>query len=99
MANELHLLLLGFICFKIAQCHKSRILTMLHLESGRFCCFAVPACQLSWKTSVALPASLPRTSGTCRSQGGQWEQSIFLLSLLGSLKTQMNKSMCQIIRD
>lgn len=27
-------LLLCFICFKTAQRHKSRILTMLHLESG-----------------------------------------------------------------
>lgn len=42
MANKLHFLLLCFICLKIAQCHKSRILTMLHLESGRICCLAIP---------------------------------------------------------
>ena len=29
-------LLLHFICFKILQCHKSRILTTLHLEKCKF---------------------------------------------------------------
>lgn len=63
MADELRFLLLGFICFKIVQCHKSRILTMLHLESGCFSCFAILACKCSCKTSVALFASLPSPEG------------------------------------
>lgn len=96
MANALLFLLLSFICFEIVQCHKSRILTMLHLESGRFCCFAIPSCYFPWKTSVVLPAFLPHTSGIYHSQRGQWEQNIFLLSLLGSLKTLMHKAICRI---
>ena len=34
--KQTYFLLLHFICFKILQCHKSRILTTLHLEKCKF---------------------------------------------------------------
>ena len=108
--KQTYFLLLHFICFKILQCHKSRILTTLHLEKCKFWS-PKPACHIptklqnfnwlqTWNRLFVNPACLPNVMLVAQLQMYKMGKFTFLEIVLkvGPL-TYSSNSLCYNISN